>query len=209
MKTRKNRYSLKKKNKQNKKKQTKNAGMFRAMMLMIGYSLIYYANGYAIYTACRGNTCRSPYYKTVLENVFGLGHFIGSFGTHPKVIGSPMAPETTKYAIQSCDNDASCIARVNAHASREIDCNEIRNHIRRGEKVIIIPMDEQVELSLKTNSMLCFSRGEMESIHILENAGITDPFPFQGTPLEQEKYLEMKYGVETHVKTVVDKLKKS
>lgn len=207
MKTRKNHF-LRKKNK-HRKKQTKNAGMFRAMMLIIGYTLIYYADGYAIYTACRGNTCRSPYYKTILQKVFGLGHFFGSFGTHPKVIGSPMAPETTKYALESCDNDASCIARVNAHASREIDCDEIKGHIRRGEKVIIIPMDKEVELSLKTNSMMCFSEREMENIHILENAGITDPFPFQGTPLEQQKYLEMKYGVEEHVAKVVEKLKKS
>jgi protein-tyrosine-phosphatase len=214
MKTRKNHFSLKKKNQRKKQKQTqnqtKNAGMLKAVLsIVIGYTLIYSANGYAIYTACRGNTCRSPYYQTVLRNIFDVGHYVGSFGTYPKTIGSPMAPETTKYAIESCAGDSACIARVNAHSSREIDCSEIKEHIRNGEKVIIIPMDEQVELSLKTKSIMCFNERELNSIHILDNANITDPFPFQGTPLEKEKYLEMKNGVESHVATIFDKLKKS
>lgn len=213
MKTRKNHFSLRRNRRKKRKQtktQTKNAGMLKTVFsFVIAYTLLYVANGYAIYTACRGNTCRSPYYQTVLRNIFDVGHYVGSFGTYPKVIGSPMAPETTKYAIESCGNDSACISRVNAHASREIDCSEIKEHIRNGEKVIIIPMDEQVELSLKTRSVMCFDERELNSIHILDNANITDPFPFQGTPLEKEKYLEMKNGVESHVAKVVEKLKNS
>ena len=65
------------------------------------------------------------------------------------------------------------------------------------------------KLSLKTRSVMCFDERELNSIHILDNANITDPFPFQGTPLEKEKYLEMKNGVESHVAKVVEKLKNS
>lgn len=187
----------------------KNAGMLRAIATVAAllFISIYGADGHRIYTVCRGNTCRSPYYETILRlrlaKLFPtLNLEVASFGTAPKTIGSKMAPETLKYATAACAGDTECLRDINAHSSRGIDCREIKGQIENGESIIIIPMDNSVEDALEGNAS-CFTLEERGKISIFPSANITDPFPAQGTPYEREEYEKMKYLVEANVEQII------
>ena len=182
------------------KKATKKAGMLRLLRLAITVALfftsVYNANGHVVYTVCRGNTCRSPYYRKYLQMMFGKDHTFDSFGTHPKVLGAKMAPETRKYAENLCPvGDQECIDDVNDHSSKSIDCVRIKEQIHDGESVYFIPMDSEVEGALH-NQMSCFTPEELTHITVIPSANITDPFSSQGTAFERETYARMKEDVE-------------
>ena len=182
------------------KNATKKAGMMRLLRLAITAALfftsVYNANGHVVYTVCRGNTCRSPYYRKYLQMMFGKGHTFDSFGTHPKALGAKMAPETRKYAENLCPvGDQECIDDVNDHSSKSIDCARIKEQIHEGESVYFIPMDPEVEGAL-FNQMSCFTPEELTHITVIPSANITDPYSSQGTAFERETYAQMKQDVE-------------
>ena len=204
------RYRKQKEKKRTKKQpnsRKKDAGMLRALVAaaFLLFTQLYTADGRVIYTVCRGNTCRSPYYESMLRKIFGDRFTFGSFGTFPKTIGSRMAPETSKYAKELCEGDAVCENRVDNHSSKQIDCATIKEQIAAGEEITIIPMDESVEHAL-SDAMQCFTPYERSHIQVLPNANITDPFPFQKTDLEKQKYLDMKYDVTNHISNIKDSL---
>jgi len=199
--------------KQTKKRVRNRAGMLKALRAIavavgLAFTQIYSADGHTIYTVCRGNTCRSPYYESMLRKYFGHEFTIGSFGTHPKNIGSKMAPETQIYAEELCENNQECIDRVNAHSSKRIDCAAIKQQIAEGEDITLIPMDQSVEIALMSE-MKCFTLAELSHIEIVPNANITDPFPTQGTPQEKQGYANMKADVETSLGNIMRKIKRA
>ena len=208
------RYRQQKHKKRRSKKQPnsrkKNAGMMKLLFsaAVLLFTQLHSSDGHTIYTVCRGNTCRSPYYESMLRKLFGDRFSFGSFGTLPKTLGSQMAPETSKYAKELCNGDAVCEDRVDRHSSKRIDCATIKQQIASGEEITIIPMDQSVEEAL-ADEMQCFTPEELTHIEVLPNANITDPYPTQGTPLEKEGYSNMKRDVEMHIPKVMQKIKGS
>ena len=198
--------------KQRSNTQRKNAGMFSRLAITAAtalvFSMIQKTNGHVVYTVCRGNTCRSPFYASYLERLLGVGEWIvSSFGTYPRTEGNKMAPESEKFAKELCKNDQECINRVQEHSSSRMNCREIKQQIADGHDITIIPMDPSVEYDVTNQISECFNTNERSHIYILPNANITDPFPTQGTPLEEQGYKSMRFDVERSASNVAETLK--
>jgi protein-tyrosine-phosphatase len=170
---------------------------------------------HTIYIVCIGNTCRSPYFKTILEqkinNILSQYHvpiidnhfngfqiIIDSFGTNPRIQGASMAPMTTQYAIESCKGETQCILKVNGHKSKSLPYSDIDYmSTTNGQKALFIPMNQDVEDSLK--QLLIFYNISNPNVKVLKNANIADPFQYQNTPLEKNAYDAMKDDVQNKV----------
>lgn len=151
---------------------------------------------------CAGNTCRSPVAEASLRASLPVSTIISSRGTSVRTPGSPMAPFSKLAALSLCMGDAECIDKTNSHESTLFKCEEIKDILKSGETVQIIPMDDSVSTSISGILSKChFTHNETSRLHVgldcekgickEKSAKIKDPYDAQGTSEEATAYTDM------------------
>ena len=153
-------------------------------------------------TACAGNTCRSPQAEYKINSLLDgkSDSAVFSRGTKVRIPNTEMAPLSAQIANDLCNGNETCEKKVKAHASKSVNCKEIKDIISQGHTLQIIPMDDMVadQISSLLHDTCEFDSSELSKINVgLEckdnvckhkSAGIPDPFFLKDTPFKSQAY---------------------